>query len=90
VAALRHALAGADVLHRTGSAITQQSIGPKVAWLREHEPEVLWQTAAICGSYDLVVRWLTAGAAPVEANWALESGFGAAVGRITTTVTPRI
>jgi len=67
--------AGADVLHRTGSAITQQSIGPKVAWLREHEPEVGWQTAAICGPYDFVVRWLTAGAAPVEANWALESGL---------------
>ncbi len=75
VAAQRHALAGADVLHRTGSAITQQSIGPKLAWLREHEPQVLWQTAAICGSYDFVVRWLTAGAAPVEANWALESGL---------------
>jgi len=75
VAALRRALAGADVLHRTGSAITRQSIGPKVAWLREHEPEVLWQTAAICGSYDFVVRRLTAGAAPVEANWALESGL---------------
>src|SRR5580693_40761 len=49
VARLRRVLAGADVLHRTGSAVTQQSIGPKVAWLREHEPEVLWQTAAICG-----------------------------------------
>ena len=75
VAALRQALAGADVLHRTGSAITQQSIGPKVAWLREHEPGVLWQTAAICGSCDFVVRRLTAGPAPVEANWALESGL---------------
>ena len=75
VTALRRALAGADVLQRTGSAVTQQSIGPKVAWLREHEPEVLWQTAAICGSYDFVVRRLTAGAAPVEANWALESGL---------------
>jgi xylulokinase len=75
VARLRRALAGADVLHRTGSAVTQQSIGPKVAWLREHEPEVLWQTAAICGSCDFVVRRLTAGAAPVEANWALESGL---------------
>jgi len=75
VAALRAALAAANVLHRTGSAITQQSVGPKVAWLREHEPEVLWQTAAICGSYDFVVRRLTAGPAPVEANWALESGL---------------
>ncbi len=30
-----------DILERTGSAITQQSIGPKLLWLRRHEPEVM-------------------------------------------------
>jgi hypothetical protein len=35
---LRRELAGADVLGRTGSDITQQSIGPKVLWLRRNEP----------------------------------------------------
>lgn len=65
----------AGVLRRTGSGITQQSIGPKVAWLRDHEPEVLRDTAAICGSYDYIARRLTGRPTPVEANWALESGL---------------
>jgi xylulokinase len=75
VTELRGALPAKDVLARTGSAVTQQSIGPKVAWLRRHEPEVAGQTAAICGSYDYLVRRLTGAAGAVEANWALESGL---------------
>jgi xylulokinase len=76
--ALRASLAGAGVLQRTGSAITQQSIGPKVLWLRQHEPGVIRETAAICGSYDFIVRRLTGAAGTarsIEANWALESGL---------------
>jgi len=86
---LREALAGADVLHRTGSAITQQSVGPKLLWLRRHEPDVLARTASVCGSYDFIASQLTgtaaargaaaptssAAAGAVEANWALESGL---------------
>jgi xylulokinase len=78
---LREALAGADVLQRTGSAITQQSVGPKLLWLRRNEPGVLARTASVCGSYDFVASRLTgvatgpAAAGPVEANWALESGL---------------
>lgn len=75
IAALRRTFADADVLQRTGSPITQQSLGPKVLWLRQHEPEVIRQTAAICGSYDFIVRRLTGGPAMLEANWALESGL---------------
>jgi xylulokinase len=91
IAELREALAGADVLHRTGSPVTQQSIGPKLAWLRRHEPGVLARTASVCGSYDFVASRLTgapaagrrgataatrpAAASLVEANWALESGL---------------
>jgi xylulokinase len=73
---LREVLAGADVLQRTGSAVTQQSVGPKLAWLRRHEPDVLARTASVCGSYDFVASRLagtTAG--PAEANWGLESGL---------------
>jgi xylulokinase len=62
VTELRGALPAKDVLARTGSAVTQQSIGPKVAWLRRHEPEIADQTAAICGSYDYLVRRLTGAA----------------------------
>jgi xylulokinase len=89
IASLRHSLADAGVLQRTGSPITQQSVGPKVLWLRHHEPEVIRQTTSICGSYDFIVRRLTGGSArdsapvlentvpasTVEANWALESGL---------------
>jgi xylulokinase len=91
IAELREALAGADVLQRTGSPVTQQSVGPKLLWLRRHEPGVLARTASVCGSYDFIASRLTgtaaaggrgatpaaspAAAGPVEANWALESGL---------------
>jgi xylulokinase len=63
-------------LHETGSIITQQSIAPKLMWIRRHEPEIFGKTASICGSYDYITRCLTGHRTPsVEANWALESGL---------------
>jgi len=67
-------LPAADLLRRTGSPLSQQSIGPKLLWLRRHEPEVIARTAHICGSYDFIRRRLT-GDQVLEANWALESGL---------------
>ncbi len=64
----------ADILSRTGSDITQQSIGPKLFWLRRHEPEVMAHAAHVMGSYDLMVYRLT-GHLSIERNWALESGL---------------
>lgn len=64
----------ADVLHRTGSVITQQSIGPKLLWLRRHEPEVMARAVRVLGSYDFIVHRLT-GEFSLERNWALESGL---------------
>ena len=63
-----------DVLRRTGSPITQQSIGPKLLWLRRHEPETLARAIRVMGSYDFIVHRLTGGFS-VERNWALESGL---------------
>ncbi|BBY66469.1 FGGY-family carbohydrate kinase [Mycolicibacterium helvum] len=65
---------GADMLTRTGSALTQQSVAPTLMWLRRHEPELWSRTVHVVGSYDYV---LTALGAPVhvEENWALESGL---------------
>ncbi len=63
-----------DILTRTGSAITQQSIGPKLLWLLRHEPEHFHRAAWVMGSYDYIVYRLT-GARSVERNWALESGL---------------
>lgn len=71
---LRARLEGAHVLERTGSAITQQSVGPTILWLQRHEPEAWDRTRSIAGSYDTIVRMLT-GERSVEANWALESGL---------------
>ncbi len=63
-----------EVLRRTGSAVSQQSIGPKLLWLRRHEPEVMGRAACIQGSYDYIVHRLT-GCHSCERNWALESGL---------------
>jgi xylulokinase len=71
---LRVRLEGARVLERTGSAITQQSVGPTVMWLQRHEPEAWSRTRTIAGSYDTIARMLT-GVPAVESNWALESGL---------------
>jgi xylulokinase len=71
---LRRRLAGTHVLERTGSAVTQQSTGPRLLWLAEHEPDVWSRTRTLVGSYDFVTMRLT-GARVVEANWALETGL---------------
>lgn len=71
---LRTALRRARVLERTGSAVTQQSVGPTARWLARHEPEAWRETRAILGSYDYVTHRLT-GSLGVERNWALESGL---------------
>jgi xylulokinase len=63
-----------DVLQQTGSAITQQSIGPKLLWLRRHEPEAMARAVHLMGSYDFIVYKLT-GSFSCERNWALESGL---------------
>jgi xylulokinase len=63
-----------DVLQRTGSAITQQSIGPKLLWLRRHEPEAMAHSAHLMGSYEYIVCRLTESFF-CERNWALESGL---------------
>jgi xylulokinase len=71
---LKTALADADLLERTGSDLTSQSVGPKIRWLRRNQPHLLAATRRVCGSYDWIVSQLT-GAATSEANWALESGL---------------
>jgi xylulokinase len=63
-----------EILARTGSAITQQSIGPKLLWLRRHEPEIFRRAAHVLGSYDYIAFRLT-GSFSAERNWALESGL---------------
>ncbi len=63
-----------DILARTGSAITQQSIGPKLLWLRKNEPAAFSRARRAMGSYDYLAYKLT-GENSIERNWALESGL---------------
>jgi xylulokinase len=74
VGRLREQLAGADLLNRTGSGLSQQSVAPTLLWLSANEPEIALATATIAGSYDWLARRL--GAEPhLERNWAIESGL---------------
>jgi xylulokinase len=74
IAELAAELAATDLVARTGSALTQQSLAPTMRWLRTHEPDVWQGTTHVVGSYDWLL--LRLGAAPhVEDNWALESGL---------------
>jgi len=65
---------GFDVLERTGSALTQQSVAPTWLWTTRHEPEVARLTRTVVGSYDWLAMALGA-ERHVETNWALESGL---------------
>lgn len=67
-------LSGVDVVSETGSAISQQSVGPTLRWFQKHLPDIWSGTDQIVGSYDWVLVAL--GAKPhIEKNWALESGL---------------
>ena len=71
---LRRRLANSRILERTGSAITQQSTGPRLLWLARNEPDVWRRTRSIVGSYDYITMRLS-GERAVEQNWALETGM---------------
>ena len=58
----------------TGANPSVQSVGPKLVWIRENEPEIWDQVSSIMGSYDYINYFLT-GELSVERNWALESGL---------------
>jgi xylulokinase len=71
---LAAALPDLDFVARTGSALTQQSVGPTLLWLARHEPDAWASAVTVQGSYDWLATRL--GAAPhAERNWALESGL---------------
>jgi xylulokinase len=48
-----------EILARCGSVLTTQSVGPKILWLREHEPEVWARTRLIFGCNSFLVHRLT-------------------------------
>lgn len=58
----------------TGTGYSQQLIGPKLMWLKSHEPETLRRARYVMGASDYITSRLTS-TFQVEHNWALESGF---------------
>src|ERR1700677_346058 len=73
ITSLAQELADLDLVTATGSALTQQSVAPTLAWLAPHEPQVWAQTKYVLGSYD----WL--GGAPRGApHVARDSALGRA------------
>ncbi|MGD2052183.1 MAG: FGGY-family carbohydrate kinase [Acidimicrobiia bacterium] len=74
IAELRSRFPESEIVERTGSAITQQSVAPTLLWLQRNEPDVWQQVRWVMGSYDYVAYRLT-GVPTVERNWALESGL---------------
>ncbi|MGB9673992.1 MAG: FGGY-family carbohydrate kinase, partial [Anaerolineales bacterium] len=62
------------VFEKTGSAITQQSIGPKLLWMAKNHADKFRKTWKVMGSYDYINYRLTQ-SLTLERNWALESGL---------------
>jgi xylulokinase len=51
---------GADtILDRCGNALTSQSVGPKILWLKRNRPEVFARTATVMTSTSFIVMRLT-------------------------------
>ena len=74
IEAMKRVISGDDFFRRTGGSINQQVIATKLRWLEKHEPALFARIATVFGSYDYVA-WRLTGAAGIEQNWALESGF---------------
>ena len=49
----------ATILARCGNALTSQSVGPKILWLRRNHPEIFAETAKILTSTSYLVHRLT-------------------------------
>jgi xylulokinase len=63
-----------EFLALTGTGYSQQLVGPKLMWVREHEPEIFAATQHVLGASDYIT-WRLTNRFGTEHNWALESGF---------------
>jgi xylulokinase len=55
-----NALIGADrIFAQCGNALTSQSVGPKILWLKKHHPEIFARTAKVLNSTSFLVHRLT-------------------------------
>lgn len=70
----RTGMAADAFLKRSGTGYSQQLVGPKLMWLRDHEPDSFHAARHVVGASDYITARLT-GTVQVEHNWALEAGF---------------
>jgi xylulokinase len=70
----RGAMEESSFLTLTGTGYSQQLVGPKLMWLRTHEPDLFAQAKHVLGASDYITYRLS-GSLQVEHNWGLESGF---------------
>ncbi|WP_433803379.1 FGGY-family carbohydrate kinase [Actinomycetospora sp. CA-084318] len=59
VAELTERFGAAEILRRGGTPLSSQAVGPKIAWLRRHEPEVWDRTAMLLMASSYLVHRLT-------------------------------
>ena len=59
IAALNAKIGEDRIMATCGNALTSQSVGPKILWLKEHEPEVYAQTAMVLTSTSYLTFKLT-------------------------------
>jgi xylulokinase len=59
VASLTQELGADEILERCGSALSSQSVGPKLAWLRDHESELFARARRLYMPSSWLVRRLT-------------------------------
>lgn len=59
IAELTDRIGEATLLDRCGNALTSQSVGPKILWLRQERPELFARTAKIVTSTTYIVERLT-------------------------------
>jgi xylulokinase len=59
VAELTEIIGAETLLERCGNALTSQSVGPKILWLRRNRPEIFAQTRKILSSVSYLVHRLT-------------------------------
>ena len=56
---LTEAIGEEEILERCGNALTSQSVGPKILWLKRNRPEIFARTAKILTSTSFLVHRLT-------------------------------
>lgn len=59
IAALTDELGEADILQRAGTLLSSQAVGPKIEWVRNHEPEVFERATGWYGSNSYIAAKLT-------------------------------